>query len=250
MTDSTWRLALLGRLDLTGSDPVQAERILVQPKHLALLIHLVLEAREEAPVFRRRDELATLLWPELDQAHARASLRRVVHQIRAALGPEILLSRGDEELAVNPALFSSDVADFTRAIANGQLVSALEFWKGDPMPGFHVSDCAELGHRFDDARAELRQEAGAAAWALAKRLEETNEPSQAARWARRVPRFAQDDERVLRRALTMLDRLGDRAGALRVYDEFARRLKAEFDAEPSTETIALVTKIRGLAAST
>ena len=47
---------------------------------------------------------------------------------------------------------------------------------------------------------------------------------------------APDDERVLRRALTMLDRLGDRAGALRTYDDFARRLRREFDADPSAET--------------
>ncbi len=86
MTDLAWRLVLLGRIDLTGSDAGAAERIIVQPKHLALLAYLALEARAESPAFRRRDELASLFWPELDQAHARASLRRVVHQTRAALG--------------------------------------------------------------------------------------------------------------------------------------------------------------------
>ena len=50
---------------------------------------------------------------------------------------------------------------------------------------------------------------------------------------------------MLRRALTMLDRLGDRAGALRVYDDFASRLRKEFDAEPSDETRTLIARIRG-----
>jgi hypothetical protein len=45
--------------------------------------------------------------------------------------------------------------------------------------------------------------------------------------------------------MTMLDRLGDRAGALRVYTEFARRLKKEFEAEPSRETVALAASLRG-----
>ncbi len=68
---------------------------------------------------------------------------------------------------MNPTLFSSDVQEFTRAIADGQLVAALELWRGDPLPGFHVSDCAELGARFDDARMELKREAAGAAWAFA-----------------------------------------------------------------------------------
>ena len=245
MTDRRWRLALLGRIDLAGPDREGADRILVQPKHLALLVYLALEARAESPAHRRRDELSALLWPELDQMHARASLRRVVHQIRAALGPDILMSRGDEELSVNPALFTSDVGEFTQALANGRLVAALELWRGEPAPGFHVSDCAELERRFDDARLDLRREAAAAAMALAQRLEEDDEPSQAAQWARKVPQFAPHDERVLRRVLTMLDRLGDRAGALHVYDDFARRLRSEFEADPSPETVTLVAKIRG-----
>jgi DNA-binding SARP family transcriptional activator len=57
-------------------------------------------------------------------------------------------------------------------------------------------------------------------------------------------RYAWDDERALRRAITLLDRLGDRAGALRLYDEFARRLRAEYDAEPSRETLAMAAALR------
>lgn len=244
MADPEWRLALLGRIELTGPDAAAAERVLVQPKHLALLAYLCLQSRT-GPRFLRRDELATLLWPELDQQHARASLRRVVHQVRAALGDAILVSRGDEELTLDDGRLASDVADFTRAIERGHLAAALELWKGELMPGFLLGDCAELDRRLDGQRAELRDEAAGAAWALAQRLETDGQHSLAAKWARRVPKFAPDDERVLRRALTMLDRLGDRAAALRTYDDFARRLRDEFSADPSPDTLALVARIRG-----
>ena len=70
--------------------------------------------------------------------------------------------------------------------------------------------------------------AGLATWALAQRLEADKQFSLAPRWARKMPKFAPDDERVLRRALTMLDRLRD-----------------EFDVEPSPDTVTLVAKIRG-----
>lgn len=254
MTDPVWRLQLLGRINLVGGDAAAAERVLVQPKHIGLLAYLVVDAAvivradgqgEPAMHYRRRDELAALFWPELDQAHARASLRRVVHHVRGALGGEVLASRGDEEIGVDERFLASDVCEFARAIASNRLAAALELWRGELMPGFHLAGCGELQHRLDDQRAALRDDAAAAAWLLAQQFEAQDEPTLATRWARRVPKFAPDDERVLRRTLAMLSRLGDRAGALRLYDDFARRLRSEFEAEPSEETRALVKAIRG-----
>ena len=66
----------------------------------------------------------------------------------------------------------------------------------------------------------------------------------AAIWARRALRLAPHDEGQLRRLLTLLDRLGDRAGVLQAYDEFTRRLPAEFEAQPAAETQALVAAVR------
>jgi serine/threonine-protein kinase len=57
-------------------------------------------------------------------------------------------------------------------------------------------------------------------------------------------RHAWNDERVLRRAMAMLDRIGDRAGAVKLYEDFAARLRADLDVEPSAETTALVKAIR------
>ena len=247
MTETRWRLRLLGQIALTGPDAAAAERVMVQPKHLALLCHLALAVDAQPDVVRhhRRDELAALLWPDLDDAHARASLRRVVHQIRSALGASVVVSRGDEEIALDRSAITSDAEAFERLVAEGHLAAALELWRGELMPGFHVNECDELDRRFEERRQSLREAAGAAAWALAQRLEASDDLSQATSWARRVPRFSPDDERVLRRALTMLDRLGDRAGALRVYDDFASRLRKEFDAEPSDETRTLIARIRG-----
>jgi DNA-binding SARP family transcriptional activator len=68
--------------------------------------------------------------------------------------------------------------------------------------------------------------------------------TEAGAWARRSVRHAWNDERVLRRAMNLLERLGDRAGALRLYDEFSTRLRTDLDAEPSAETAALWKAIR------
>jgi hypothetical protein len=53
-----------------------------------------------------------------------------------------------------------------------------------------------------------------------------------------------DDESELNRLILFLDELGDRGGALSAFDEFARRLREDYDAAPSPETEALVRRIR------
>ncbi|HEU0016229.1 MAG TPA: BTAD domain-containing putative transcriptional regulator, partial [Longimicrobium sp.] len=57
---------------------------------------------------------------------------------------------------------------------------------------------------------------------------------------------AQDplDERGVRRLLCLLDQAGDRSGALQAYEDFARRLRDELQAEPAAETRALADALR------
>src|SRR5918999_3881074 len=133
-----WRLRLLGGIDLQGPDAAAAESVLVQPKHVALLAYLGVEAAApRTRRFHRRDHLVGLFWPELDQPHARASLRRVVHNVRTALGADLLVSRGDEELGLSEQALATDVGAFIAAIGKQQIARALELYRGDLMPGFH-----------------------------------------------------------------------------------------------------------------
>src|SRR5205085_5160315 len=52
------------------------------------------------------------------------------------------------------------------------------------------------------------------------------------------------DEAVLQRHISLITRIGERAGALRVYDAFARRLNDDLDIEPSSETQSLVKSLQ------
>jgi DNA-binding SARP family transcriptional activator len=239
---ATLTLELLGGVELRGVEPAAAERVLVQPKLLALLAYLSLAGSSRR--YQRRDHLVALLWPELDQAHARTALRKAVHFIRGALGAETILSRGDEELGIAEGAMQCDALEFVASIDAGRLAAAMDLYKGELMPGFHLSGCAEFERWLDDERNDLRERAGGAALALAQMFETDSSYTIATKWARRAARFSWDDERVLRRALSLMDRAGDRSGALKLYDEFAERLKTEFDALPSPETTALVRQIR------
>jgi len=137
-----------------------------------------------------------------------------------------------------------DAAELVLAFESGKMMRAQELYRGELMPGFHMAGCTEFERWLEDERAAARERAAAAAWAMAVTLERDSRLTDAGHWARRSVKYSWDDERVLRRALNLLTRIGDRAGALRLYDQFAERMLAELDARPSAETVALAETLR------
>ena len=240
-TEKRIELFLLGGVELRGVDRDVADRLLAQAKLSALLALLAL-APEQRP--QRRDRIAGFLWPELDQAHARTALRKAVHALRASLGADVLRSRGDEEIGLAVPYVWCDAAELAAAADSGKMLRAVELYRGELMPGFHLADCAEFERWLEEERSLARERAAAAAWGLARSLESDSRLTDAGRMARRAVRYSWDDERVLRRTITMLARIGDHAGALGLYEEFAARMKQELDADPSPETVALVDSLR------
>jgi DNA-binding SARP family transcriptional activator/pimeloyl-ACP methyl ester carboxylesterase len=95
-----------------------------------------------------RAHLAALLWPEADDAQARARLRRLVYTMESALGGSIL-SSDNETLAIGPEAVEIDVLRFSlfarRAIAEG-------------IP--RESDLAEASRWIAQARRPLMQGIG------------------------------------------------------------------------------------------
>ena len=234
-------LFLLGGVELRGVPPATADHLLAQSKVVGLVSYLAL-----APAGRhqRRDRLVGLLWPELDQTRARAALRKAVYLVRTALGAHVLLTRGDEELVLAPKAIWCDAVELQRCADTGQLARAVDLYRGDLLPGFHLPDCTEFDAWLEAERAMALERVVAAVWALAQHLVTDSHMTDAARMARHAARLAWNDERVLRRSIMMLDRLGDRAGALQLFDGFARRLRAELEADPSPETEALAAALR------
>lgn len=235
-------LYFMGNVELRGVPVDVAESLLGQPKLVALLALLGVPSPGR---YVRRDTIAALLWPALDQERARATLRKNLHAVRAALGEAAIRSRGTEDIALDADVVSTDVGRFVAATDEARLAAGLELFRGDLLAGFHQPGCAEFSQWLDGERANVQERAAAAAWALAQRFENDQKLSDAATWARRSVRISGTDERAARRALTMLERLGDRAGALRLYEDFRRRLRAELDLEPSAETVAVADRIRG-----
>ena len=233
-------LYLLGGAELKGIDVSAGDRLLAQPKLTALLAFLALSPQQRP---QRRDRIVALLWPELDQAHARTALRKAVHALRASLGADTIRSRGDEEIGLTFPPLWCDAVELTSAAENGRMLQAVNLYRGELLPGFFLSGCVEFERWLEEERASARERAAAAAWGLARTLEDEDRNTDAGLYAKKAVRYSWDDERVLRRTITMLARIGDYAGAIRLYEEFASRMK-EYEVMPAPETKALVDRLR------
>src|SRR2546426_116644 len=234
-------LRLFGGLDLRRSDGRELDSILTQPKRVALLAFL---ATATPYRLHRRDTLLGFFWPELDQEHARAALRQALHGLRQSLGSDVLTSRGDEEVGVDEQRLSCDVRAFHRALEADDWSRALELYRGGLLEGFFLSDAPEFERWLEDERARLRNHACQAAWTLAQRSKADGDFARTAQLARRAAALVPDDEETLRRLVALLDDLGDRVGAVQVYEEFARRAAVEYQVEPAAETKALIALVR------
>jgi DNA-binding SARP family transcriptional activator len=235
------RFHTLGVLDLRGPDGAEVGSVLRQPKRLGLLAYLAIASPRR---FHRRDSILALFWPELDEEHARAALRRALYFLRLELGADVLTGRGEDEVGVSDELWC-DVSALDVAVASGGFEEAVTLYRGALLEGLHVSGAApEFSEWLDRERDRVRERAAAAARSLVMRSEAEGRLMDATLWARRAADLQPDDESALRRLLGLLDRTGDRSGALRIYEEFARRMVQEYDLQPSPETEAMVQHVR------
>jgi hypothetical protein len=120
-------------------------------------------------------------------------------------------------------------------------------YRGDLLEGFFAEQGAGFEEWLDRERELLRASAARGARAVAGAMERERNYTPAVAAARRAVELADADERVMRELLQLLDRLGDRAGALQAYNSFEQRLAVDFDAKPAAETTALIERIRARA---
>jgi DNA-binding SARP family transcriptional activator/TolB-like protein len=234
-------LRTLGSLELTSADSDAVASVLAQPRRAALLCYLAIAVPRG---FHRRDTLSALFWPEYDAEQARHALRQSVYFLRRAMGSKTIVSRGDEELALACERVRCDVWEFDAAVDQGRPADALALYRGELLAGFHISAAPDFERWLDEERSRVRRRAAEAGWVLAAAREREGDSAGAEEAARRAAALSPTDETALRRLLLLLKRLGDRAAAVRAYEDFARKLQGEYELEPSAETRALVGRIR------
>ena len=235
-------LTLLGLHTARDSDGRELGSLMAQPKRFALLAYLAIAGGDG---YHRRDSLAAMFWPDLDQFAARRALRNTLYHLRESVGDDALIARGDEALAIDPARLTCDVTKLEAAVSAGRFEEAVDYFRGELLAGVHF---ANAGEAFEEwlvrERARVSALVARAMRALVDRDERAGDVTAAAYWANRACALAPDDETLMRRAMSLHYAAGDRGGALRLYDGYARYVSIHFDSKPSAESAAMAASIR------
>jgi DNA-binding SARP family transcriptional activator/TolB-like protein len=242
MENYRFELRILGHTELSGPNPDAVEALTRQPKRLALLAYVALTT---ADGFRRRDNVVSLFWPELDQGQARTYLRKALYGIRESLGEEVFITRGEDELRLDHSVIWCDAVALQQRVRDQQWPDALSLYRGDLLDGLYPEGvAAEFQEWLDAQRRSLRDIAARAAWETSRLEEERGDRGAAVAMARRARELDPDNEEGVRRLMELLDRRGDRAGALKAYAEWQARLLEDYGVEPAPETRKIANRVR------
>jgi DNA-binding SARP family transcriptional activator len=241
------------RLERQGH-PVRVNR----RKALALAAYLALA--EQPP---SRDFLAALLWPDLAQDRARAALRSTLPALTALAGADARadwLEADRATLALRPGAVWVDAVEFRSLLAqsrrhpHGQEAAcadclplvdeALELYRGDFMSGFSLSDSAEYDDWQSLQREWFSRELGGFLRRAAELCGQTGMLARAIDYARRWLALDPLHEPAQRQLMRLYAANGQRADALRQYQQSAAALDSELATPPEDETTALYEAIQ------
>lgn len=215
-------------------------------KAQALLIYLAATER-----IWTRDALATLFWPETNDATARKNLRDILPSLRRQLSEYLLLD--DEHIGLNPAgAHQCDVTQFSEVLERQlatvdmpTLTATLALYQGEFLNGYvssRISADFELWVLRE--RERYHQLALIGFTTLCRRQQERGDYMDALEANRQLLNLAPWDEAAHRRQMRLLTTTGQRAAALAHFDICCQMLADELDVEPEEETVQLYAQIK------
>lgn len=208
-----------------------------------------------------KDVLAEELWPDTDPDVASNRLRVAIHELRKALrepgwkekGESVIRQQEGSYFFDPGAFWWSDAKSFEETVERGRSLTA----EGNGEEALHAYRQAEALYQGEYLRddpyfewsvavRERLREAHLSMLSDAARLHAgSGEPEVAAGFCRKILRIEPWREEVYRRLMEYLVAAGRPNEALRAFEECRRALKAEVEAEPSPETMALRDRIAG-----
>ena len=252
---SQLRLQLLGTFQiLQNGRSLTAFRT---DKIRALLAYLAVESGRP----HRRESLAGLFWPEMDDQKALTNLRLSLHRLRQTLGNDQAILQIDRHLVgLDANQVRVDVLDFEGALTTvsrhkhprssacldccRRLETAVALYRGDFLPGFFLPEAAAFDDWAIARRQWLLQETLLALTMLADYHQENGVTTQAIPYVRRQLDLEPWRESAHRRLMQFLAQTGHYTAALNQYELCHRLLREELGVAPDTETTSLYQQIR------
>jgi DNA-binding SARP family transcriptional activator/TolB-like protein len=190
-----------------------------------------------------RNALADLLWSDRAPAQARASLRQTIFELQHLdWRGAALLAAGRDDVAAGREALVTDLQLIRTASASGDWPRLLTLLESSDA-GLLI-DLDGLDPELDDwLRLQRAHEPGktiGAAIEAAERCAAEAGPRAALDLTGEILRLDPASEEATRLAMRLADELGDRVAMHRHFAALRARLRADYDAEPSPETLELL----------
>ncbi|HET9096603.1 MAG TPA: BTAD domain-containing putative transcriptional regulator, partial [Candidatus Baltobacteraceae bacterium] len=207
------------------------------PKAIAAVALII----ANAPRPLSRDRIAQALWPGIDPPQARANLRRQLYVAAKTLGRDALLI-DRETVQWNPSCaLQVDALHFDAHHASDP-ESAAQQYLGELCEG--VDDPA-----LDEIRAGYARRYESLLAQATARARESGDRDALARCLQRALQQDPLDEEIARELMRLRCASGDRASALRIYNQLSRDLQRELGTLPSEDTGAALDQVLSADAS-
>jgi DNA-binding SARP family transcriptional activator/TolB-like protein len=233
------RLQTFGAALVTNSGGEPVGGAATQRRTVALLAALAVAGEPGLT----RDKLIGLLWPDAEPDRARHSLTQALYAARKALGADDVLRIG-AEIRLNDARITSDVREFETALRFGDLMRAIDLYRGPFLDGFFVADNPEFEHWSSAQRDRFQTKVAGALEELAGTLEAAGDFRAAVELRRRLAALFPLDAAIAVSLMTALARSGDRAAALQHAKLHAALLREELGLEPDPVVEALAATLK------
>ena len=220
------RLRLFGGAVIdAASGPITGRA--TQRHRLALLALLATTRR----LYRGRDQLVTILWPDADAERGRKLLSDSIYRINQALGGEVISGTGDD-VRLSRQHLGSDVADLEAAVDANDWRRAVEVYTGPFLDGFYLPNATEFDQWMEGERRQYARAAEKSIEALAIEARDADRLTDAVDWWQRLAALVPDESRVALELMRALERAGNRAGAIRHARVHAAVLRDVLGLEP------------------
>jgi TolB-like protein/DNA-binding SARP family transcriptional activator/Tfp pilus assembly protein PilF len=235
-------LKLLGGVTLDGPTGPLTGRV-AQRRRLAVLALLAMSRRQSLA----REKLAAMLWPESDNERARHLLSDTVYVINRAVGMDVITAAGDE-LRLRGDELRCDARELEEAIERGAFADAVRLYAGPFMDGFYVDNTDEFEQWMAAERERLKDLHARALEQLALDRGNQGDLRGAIECWRRLTADDPFNSRLACALADVLDRAGDRAGALQLLQDHTSTLKKELGIAPPAEVTTAVRRLKAPAA--
>jgi len=255
---SNLRIRLLGTFEVNlDGNPVNFDYVKLQ----ALLAYLAVEVDHPA----QREKLAALLWPESSQQAAQSSLRQALARLRKALGDRradspFIISERDTLQFNNSSDSWCDVEAFNRLIAKchshlhdaihscsscaGMLNQLNQLYRGDFLEWLRVPYSSAFEDWAQLLRERKRRQVLEALGNLAEYHRLQGDYTQMLEIALRQVELEPLHEPAHNQVMLALAASGLRSQAVAHFKDFSTSLRSELGLQPSSETLALLEKIK------